>query len=575
MAFDRAVRLILLAASFAAALPVAAQALQKPAADDSPRFEIRRFVFEGATLVTPAQLERATRPFLGPNRTFGEVQKALETVERVYSDAGWSAVQIVLPEQELERGEVHFQVTEAKIGRVLVEGNKFFNEANVRASVPAVAPGAAPNVQKIARNLRIANESPSKQTNVLLRSGQEEATVDAVVRVVDENPSKASITLDNSGVAQTGPLRVGLGYQNGNLFNRDHVLTLQYVGTPYQNKEPQQQPTTFSLVPSNRVLVLGAGYHIPLYGSGNSLDITAGWSNVNSGTVQGLFQISGAGGIFGVRYTQNLDRIGDYEHRILYAWDYRGYQSKGVRPVGGTIQIVPDVTVHPVSLTYAGSYRRQSSDTSFSVGITQNLPGGNDGTGADFCNRDTDQNRGQGPRNGDSCGNARYFITKWSFNHNQALRNDVQVRFAMNGQLTRDMLVSGEQFGIGGADSVRGYLERQITDDNGYRGTLEFYTPDFGGKTGISAARLRFVYFVDWGGTKRNRPGPAEIHGQHIGASGFGLRFSRGSNFTLRADYAMVFDEGGGNRGTAIAGNEFQGQGKGDGRLTFSMSYVF
>jgi hemolysin activation/secretion protein len=558
--------------SFWAALALA-QAPQKPAPEDSPKFEIRRFIFDGATLLSPAQLDRVVRPFVGKNRDFGDVQKALEAVERAYSQAGWSAVQIVLPEQELERGEVRLQVTEAKIGRVLVEGNKNFDEANVRASAPSLVPGSSPNVQKVARNLRIANESPSKQMNALLRSGQEEGTVDAVVRVADEPPVKRSITLDNSGIAQTGPLRVGLGYQNANMFNRDQVLTLQYVGAPYENRPSQAQPTTFSLVPSSRVFVLGAGYHIPLYQSGNSIDLTAGYSNVNSGTVASLFTITGAGGIFGARYNQNLDRIGDYDHRVIYSWDYRGYQNKGVRPVGGTVQLTPDVTVHPVSVTYAGSYRKQDHETSFSVGFSQNLPGGNDGTGSNFCN--PNQNGGIARGNGDVCANARYFMTKWSINHSHVLRNDVQLRFAMNGQMTRDMLIPGEQFGLGGADSVRGFLERELTNDNGYRGTAELYTPDFGAKTGFANARVRALYFVDWGGLRRIRPGPAENQAQHIGSSGFGLRIARGNNFTLRVDYAMVFHQGGGNRGTGVVGGEFQGEGKGDGRLHFSMSYVF
>jgi len=136
-----------------------AQAPSKP--DASPRFEIRRFVFEGAALVPSEQLEAATQGFTGPGRTFSDVQRALEAVERTYSEAGFSAVQVVLPEQELERGEIRFQIVEAKVGRVIVEGNKHFSEANVRASVPALTPGQAPSINQIARNLRVANESHS------------------------------------------------------------------------------------------------------------------------------------------------------------------------------------------------------------------------------------------------------------------------------------------------------------------------------------------------------------------------------------------------------------------------------
>ena len=115
--------------------------------------------------------------------TFGDVQQALEAVERAYSEAGYNAVQVILPEQELERGEVRFEIVEARVARVVVEGNKHFDEANIRASVPSLAPGSAPNIAQIARNLRVANENPAKKATVLLRSGQSEGTVDAVVRV--------------------------------------------------------------------------------------------------------------------------------------------------------------------------------------------------------------------------------------------------------------------------------------------------------------------------------------------------------------------------------------------------------
>lgn len=535
---------------------------QQPApAYDGPKFEIKRFVYQGASLISRQTLDAVTAEFIGPGKSFADVQRALEAVERLYSVNGWSAVQVLLPEQELERGDVRFHIIEATVGRMLLEGNKFFDEANIRASVPSLKPGSAPNINAIARNLRIANESASKQTTVLLRSGQQEATVDAVVRVVDESPYKSSITVDNSGTAQTGPLRVGFGFQNSNVNNSDHALTLQYVGGPYRNVGDNEEPTRLSVLPSKRVFVLGAGYHIPLYSSGDSLDFIAGYSNVNAGNVANLFSISGAGGVFGARYNKNLDRIGDLEHRLVYSWDYRGYHNTGVRAVGSTNQLVRDVTVHPFSVQYSGQFRGRDSGTGFSVGASQNFPGGNDGTGSDFC-APLPSGALQARGNGEFCGNARYFIWRWGINHNQALGSDWQFRFAMNGQFTRDMLIPGEQFGIGGADSVRGFLEREITNDNGYRGVMELYGPDWGGKTGIAGARARGLLFVDWGGVTRNRPAPGEIHAQHVGSVGFGVRFSRGNNFSFRADYAMVWDQGG-------------NQGRGDGRLHFSGSYVF
>lgn len=530
----------------------------KPAADE-PRFEIRRFVFDGAKLVPREQLESETSSLVGKERTFGDVQKALETVEKIYARLGYSAVQIVLPEQELEKGEIRFQVIEAKLGRVIVEGNKFFDEANIRASLPSLQSGEAPNINAIARNLRVANESPSKQTTVLLRSGQEEAMVDAVARVVDEDPLKGSITIDSTGNKKSGRLRTGYGFQNSNAFGLDHVFTFQAVTSPYADVDPQYNKSHYpNALWSKDVQIFGASYRIPLYNSGDMLDFSWAYSNVSTGTVAG-FNITGIGGVAGVRYTKNLDRIDDYEHRLSVAYDLRAYNNRGIRPTGSTVQVVPDLTVHPISVQYSGSLRKSDSETSFSLGFTRNIPGGWDGHGTEFCTSRSVTVAGSGHF---ECASPNFFIWRWAFNHNVSLGDDWQGRIGMNGQYTRDMLVPGEQFGVGGVDSVRGFLEREVTNDVGYRGSIEVYTPDFGKWTTLNGARLRAVFFLDWGGVLRNRPSAAELHGQHIASYGAGLRFSLNNNIVFRTDYGIVADRGG-------------NQGVRDGFLTFSASYVY
>ena len=560
-------RAVLVAACAAAQVAFAQAPAQS--ADGTPRFEIRRFVFDGATLVPRARLDAATAGFTGPQRSFADVQRALEAVERLYGESGYSAVQVLLPEQELERGDIRLQIIEAKLGRVVVEGNRHFDEANILASVPSLAAGRAPNIREIGRDLRVANENPAKQATVLLRSGREEATVDAVVRILDEPPSRFSVTLDNSGTEETGVLRFGLGYQHANLDAADNVLTLQYVGAPHEEGETDR----LSAVPSNRVLILGASLRVPLYARGDALEFVGGYSNVNSGTVGDLYTVSGAGGVFGARYLQNLDRLGDYDHRLAYAWDYRGYHNKDIKQVGSDQQLTPDITVHPISLTYHGLVRRQGSETAFSAGVLRNIPGGADGRPEDFCQLPPDAPHGVSRSDGmGNCPDPEYTALRWAFNHSQALPRDWQLRFGMNGQYTRDMLVSGEQFGLGGADSVRGFEERAIADDRGYRGTLEVYTPDFGGRTGIAGARLRVLAFYDWGGVSRINPVPPDPQAQHIGGAGLGLRFSRGTKLSFRMDWAWVLDEGG---TPGVGGEAGTFQARGDGRLHASFSYIF
>lgn len=546
--------LLCLGASFAHAQAAAAPApAAAPAAD--PRFDIDRFTVRGATLITNEGLQLILAPFIGKGKDFGDVQRALEALEKSYTSRGYSAVQVVLPEQQIDDGEVEFTVVEAKIGKIVVEGNKYYDEANIRASVPQVQQGQAPNIFHISDNLRVANENPAKQTTVLLRSGAEEGQVDAVVRVSDERPNKLSLTLDNTGTQQTGLFRLGLGYQNANMWNRDHVLNAQYVTAPNDNDKTNR----LGLYPSPNVFIVGAQYRIPLYKQGDSLEFSAGYSNVNSGVVANLFNISGSGTIYSARYNQNLQKIGELEHKLSYTLDWRAYESVVTQIGVAGAGLVPDVTVHPVSLTWAGAYRKGDSDSNFYISVSQNLPGGNDAATGAFLG-DPYSSPARPPARADA--NPRYFATRWGFNHNRALPRDWQFRWGMSGQLTRDMLVSGEQFGIGGADSVRGFLEREIINDNGYRGTLELYSPDFGRIFSSNGARVRALTFYDWGAVRRIRPAVLEMHGQHISSYGFGLRYSHGTNVSLRLDAAAVMDAGG-------------LQGVGDVRVHASFAYIF
>jgi hemolysin activation/secretion protein len=505
-------------------LPATLAFAQAPA---DPRFEIKRFRVEGSTALSAQEAEAVLAPFTGPDRTLADIQRAREALEAAFSRKGYGAVQVLLPEQEVARGEVVLRAMEARVGKVTVEGNRFFDEANIRASLPALRPGEAPNTAALANNLRVANENPAKQTTVTLRTGAAEGEVDAVVRVADQNPQRFLLSLDNTGTPETGDWRVGVGYQYANLWRRDHVVNLQYLTSPSQDDDPDQ----LALPPNKNVFIVGGSYRIPLYSLGDSIDLIAGYANVNSGVVQNVFNISGAGRVYAGRYNWNLPRWRELEQRIAFGADLR-YYDNDVVPVGTSIALVPDYVVHPLSATYSGTWRAAQSETSAYAGAFRNIPGGPNGDQAQF---DLVRPGAQ----------ADYLLYRAGFNHLHSLPADLQFRFNMSGQYTPDELVPGEQFGIGGQDSVRGFLEREFINDKGFRGTTEVYSPDFGPRTGIGNLRLRLLAFYDWGQLTRNDPQPFDTDGTHIGSTGVGLRLFHASSLSLRADYARVVDGAG------------------------------
>src|SRR5262245_19490002 len=200
------------------------------------------------TPLSPTEVEQLVTPYIGKNKDFSDVQRALEAVEQGYRARGYGIVQVLLPEQDITKGVVQFRVLEPRVGRVVIEGNNFFNDDNIRYSLPSIKEGVTPNSRQIARNLQPLNEHPVKQTNVVMRAGASEDQVDVAVKVTDDKPWRLFATLDNTGTGETGYLRAGIGFQHSNLFNRDHVLTAQYITSPEQIDD---------------VTIVGVGYRIP------------------------------------------------------------------------------------------------------------------------------------------------------------------------------------------------------------------------------------------------------------------------------------------------------------------------
>jgi hemolysin activation/secretion protein len=492
-------------------------AFSQQAPVSSPKFDIVRFVLSGNTLLPAQEVERVVAPFTGQQKDFGDIQGALEALEHAYRDHGYGTVQVVLPEQDITKGVVQFRIVQPRIGKVTIEGNKHFDNANVRRSLPAVREGETPNSSDVARNLQMLAEHPVKQTNVVLRSGAAEGEIDVNVKVTDDKPWRMIFSLDNTGTSETGYWRAGIGYQQTNLFNRDHTLTAQYVTSPTNASD---------------VNIYALGYRVPYYRLNSSFDLIAGYSDVNSGVVQDLFSVSGSGTIFGARWNYYLPKWGQLEQKLITGIDYRAFQNQVI--LSGTGQgLVPDVTIHPASLTYGGVLRMAASELNFYAGISANIPGGNDGQDADFA----------AARAGAS---ADYAIIRYGASYVRAFRNEWQARAALSGQYTSDALVPGEQFGLGGPDTVRGYLLREVTNDRGYAAQLELYTPNVSPMINLpDAYRARLLAFYDFGSVKRNDALPGEEEGKFIASAGVGLRMTYSKSVSLRMDVAQILKAAG------------------------------
>ncbi len=491
-------------------------ALAQDQAPKEVRFPISSYQVEGATAVSVDELQKVLVPFTGDAMNFQAIEGAVSAIKHLYSDRGYSAIQVVLPEQDVTSKFVRLKVIEAKVARIAVGGNTFFDEANIRATVPELKLGEVPNIDLVGTGIRLANESPAKQTRLTLKQSEKPDEVDALVQVADANPVKQFVWLDDSGDSATGRFRLGYGAENANVFNRDHVASVILLTSPDHVED---------------VGILGVNYHAPFYGIGGAVDLSLSHSSVNSGTLStaaGSYSISGNGDVFGLKYTQLLSRLGEWDQRAVAGYEYRFY-GNNVLPVGGSISLIPDLVAQPLTLTYAGFSKANDRQWGATVSFSQNLSGGYKNSTQDY--------QASGAR---AHAEADYQIWRLNLNLTQPVGAWL-LKASMSAQDTQNALIAGEQFGLGGADSVRGFSEREVVNDRGYRTSLEVQSPqiyvDF---TESKKLQMRALVFYDSGEVWRNLALPSEITYARVASAGLGLRANYGTQLQLKLDLASV-----------------------------------
>lgn len=513
------------------------------AAAQVPAISVSRFDVRGATLLTASDIGDVLAAHTGP-QTLAGLTTAATAVQSLYRERGFGTVVARVPEQTIADGVVRIEVTEGRLGQVLVTGNRAFERENILRSLPHLRSGTTPNLLTLDTQALVANENPAKKLRLIFQPGLIAGEVDAVVSVVDQPPVRWSLGLDNSGRPSNGVLRSSLSYQNANVMDRDHVVHGRVETSVSQ--------------PGDNVVAAG-DYRIPLYNAPATLDFVASYSLARGrgiATPAGDFNYSGQGTSVGTRYRHLIAAAGETKQQLAIGMDVRRYEnacSIGDFGADGCGAAGSSVSVRPLSLSYQAE---RPGRFQASVQMAANpWPGGANGGTADF----------EAVRPGAS---ARYAVLRanaWGVMG--ASPHLVVVRGAL--QASRDALVPAEQFGVGGMNTVRGYREREVVGDQGSSASVEWVVDltkalDLApaGAAERAGSRMSVSAFVD-AGFARNHLGTACRAGtSHCTLAGIGVgwQWSGGPGWTVRADAARALRDG---ASTA----------RGDHRLHVSLNY--
>jgi len=291
--------------------------------------------------------------------------------------------------------------------------------------------------------------------------------------------------------------------------------------------------------------VIALTYLAPL-GQSHSLLAVYGVDTNSDVAAVGTLSVLGKGRIFGTRFIHPLEGGGQAYQSLNFGLDFKDF-SETINLLEGGRDRTP-IRYTNWSLQYSLTERAPHHETLFSVTANFGLRGlPNDP--AEFAFKRFDAK-------------ANYSYLRASAEHQRPLLFGTSVAVRLGAQLSDQPLISNEQFGVGGFDSVRGYLESMVLGDAGLAGSFELHSPlwTLGGDP--QQNHFMLLGFYDAGFVDIVEPLPRQLRRMRLASAGLGLRLTALQRLEGTLDWAYPLR----SEGTVQ---------RGDSRVLFQVRYGF
>ena len=524
----------------------------------SPRFTVRAYEIRGDTLLSEETLMSILVKYTGTNIGIAEITKAAADLQMEYRERGYPTVSVTIPQQQLTNGIVKFRIFQGHLSDIVVVGNRYFSSNNVMRALPGLQTNMILNGSIFQAELDQANANQDRQIYPQIQPGPEPNTTELVLKVKDRLPLHAKADFNNQSSPGTPELRLNSSAVYNNLWQLEHSVGLQYSFSPFDYKSGDQ----WEFYDEPLVANYSAFYRMPL-GSPESVEAAVSSDSQNFGydeasrkfrlpppshaaelnvyasrstidtrlrTVfsKNLFNTNGnsldrrdlqqditVNNDLGFRLSLPLKTTDTFQSGFSVGPDYKTYEITSVKTniftlssfvidytsdprhpqtninVSTVYSPVPtthrDLDYLPVTWRYDASLRDPWGLTAFGLGMSYNP--WYSGT-----SNDVQQITGSRKSSG-------YWLTfNPSLTRELLIRTNWALSLHGDGQWASQPLISNEQYGLGGVNSVRGYREGEVFGDTGWRFSAEQRTPPhIIGWAGGKPLTIRGSVYMDYG----------------------------------------------------------------------------
>jgi hemolysin activation/secretion protein len=463
---------------------------------------VDRFEFEGNTAISSEELAAVTAPFTKKPISFAELFQARAAVTDLYLKRGYITSGALIPPQQLQGGVVKIQVIEGGLEAINVRGTQRLNPEYVRSRL-RIATDKPLNRDRLLEALQLLQLNPLIQNiSAELAAGTEPGANLLDVQVTEAKTFNVQIGLDNNRAPSVGTFRRRVQINQANLFGLGDGLNLGYSNTDGSNS-------------------IDLGYTLPI--------------NPRNGTLRFSYGITKSNVV-----EPPFDRIDIRSNSNYYELSLRQ----------------PLLQTPSQELALGLTATRQETDTSV-LEIPFPLSAGADDRGRTrisalrFFQEWTKRTSREviAARSQFSVGldvlnatinkeapDSRFFSWRGQAQWVRLLAPETLLLLRADVQLADRALVPLEQFGLGGQESVRGYRQDILLQDNGALASAEVRIPIV--RIPQWNALLQVAPFLDfgsaWTSSGNQNPDP-----NILVSTGLGLQLQLGDRLSVRLDYGI------------------------------------
>ena len=412
--------------------------IRKPPAGD-PTFFIKKIKLTGNTVISDERLMPLVDLGEGKDVNLSILNAIANEVAAVYATEGYLLVRVFVPNQEVKDATVEMVISEGRINKVLVQGNKKLSTEKFQQRMKMVQDEAVLKEQTLERVLLELNELMGVEVTTVLKPGDLPGTSDLVMDVTESRPYTVSFDSDNFGSRYTGPVRNGLSMTYANIFTLGDQFATRWTRSEYG----QDSYTPFYTIPINSYGTrMRVAYTFLENELKDRLEYLAAGGSLNS---------------VGLELSHLMHKSQTASFSVRTGIDLKSFENEaqGINTTKDNLMNVSLGFEGNLSDSFLG---RTFYDLNFELGL-----------------REGDSSRGLVSRAG---GHGKIFTTNINVIRLQSakiLNSYFILKF--QGQMNNTRALSSYLMGIGGMGSVRGYPLSAYQGDKGYNLSTEYTVP--------------------------------------------------------------------------------------------------